>query len=93
MVIHSVLIKPKPSTEDEVFLFLTTYKLWPDLLINEQGRLESSVIESSVICGTIYKHPGMKISDFNKEYLTPLLAKILQEEKTCLLVGDFNVNL
>ena len=35
----------------------------------------------------------MKISDFNNEYLTPLLAKILQEEKTCLLIGDFNINL
>ena len=34
----------------------------------------------------------MKISDFNNEYLTPLLAKILQEEKTCPLMGDFNTN-
>ena len=34
----------------------------------------------------------MKICDFNNEYLTPLLAKILQE-KTCLLMGDFNINL
>ena len=35
----------------------------------------------------------MKISDFNNEYLTLLLAKILQEEKTCPLMGDFNTNL
>ena len=35
----------------------------------------------------------MKISDFNNEYLTPLLEKILQEEKTCLLTGEFNINL
>ena len=35
----------------------------------------------------------MKISDFNYEYLTPLLAKILHEEKACLLMGDFNINL
>ena len=35
----------------------------------------------------------MKISDFNNEYLTPLLAKILQEEKTCLLIGNFSINL
>ena len=34
----------------------------------------------------------MKISDFN-EYLTPLPAKILREEKTYLLMGDFNINL
>ena len=35
----------------------------------------------------------MKISYFNNEYLTPLLAKILQEEKTCLLIGNCNINL
>ena len=35
----------------------------------------------------------MKICDFNNEYLTPQLEKILQGEKTCLLMGDFNINL
>ena len=35
----------------------------------------------------------MKINDFSKDCLTWLLAKILQEEKTCLLMGDFNINL
>ena len=61
-------------------------------------RLESTVVEmifpkKKNICGAIYKHPGMKLSDFNNEYLTPLFAKILQEEKTCPLIGDFNINL
>ena len=35
----------------------------------------------------------MKIIHFNNEYLTPMLAKILQEENTCLLMGDVNINL
>ena len=74
------------------------YKLGPDLRINKHRRLQSTVIElifpnkKNIICVTNYKHPGMKISDFNNEYLTPLLAKILQEKK-CLLIGDFNINL
>ena len=34
----------------------------------------------------------MNINDFHSEYLTPLLAKIIQEEKTCLLMTDFNIN-
>ena len=61
--------------------------------------LESTVIEltflnkRNIICGTIYKHPGMKICDFNNEYLTPLLAKIFLEGKRCLLMDDFNINL
>ena len=63
-----------------------TYKPQPDLLINEHRKLESTVIElifpnKKNICGTIYKHLGMKISDFNNYYLTPLPAKILQEER------------
>ena len=32
----------------------------------------------------------MKISNFNNEHLTPLLTKILQEEKKCQLMCDFN---
>ena len=35
----------------------------------------------------------MKTSHFNGNFLTPLLDKILKEEKTCLLMGSFNVNL
>ena len=35
----------------------------------------------------------MKINDFNNEYLTSQLAKIFQEEKTCLLMGNFNISL
>ena len=64
-----------------------------------KGELESTVYELTslnkkyIICGTIYKYPGMKISDLNIEYLTPVLSKILQEEKTCLLMDDFNINL
>ena len=46
-----------------------------------------------MICGWIYKHPSMKISRFNSEYLTPLLTNIKKEEKTFMLMGDFNINL
>ena len=34
----------------------------------------------------------MKKCEFNNEYLKSLLAKILQEEKTYLLMDDFNIN-
>ena len=74
-------------------------KQCPDLLINELRRLESNFIElicsnkRNMICGSIYKHPSMKISLFNSEYLMPLLTNIQKEEKTCMLMGDFNINL
>ena len=46
-----------------------------------------------MICICIYKHPAMKISRFDSEYLKPILTNIQKEEKTCMLMGDFNVNL
>ena len=76
-----------------------TFKQPPDLLVNEPGRLESTFIElifpekTSMICGCICKHRSMKISRFNGEYFTPLLTDIQKEEKTSMLMGDFNINL
>ena len=35
----------------------------------------------------------MKTSYFNEHLLTPLLDKILKEEKICLLMSSLNVNL
>ena len=46
--------------------------------------------ERNMICGCIYKHPSIKISRFNSEYLTPLLTNVQKEEKICMLMGDFN---
>ena len=35
----------------------------------------------------------MRLSDLITEYLMSMLAKMLQKEKTRLLMGDFNINL
>ena len=35
----------------------------------------------------------MKTSYFNEHLLTPLLDKVLKEEKICLLMSSLNVNL
>ena len=35
----------------------------------------------------------MKINEFNEDFLDPVLEKIDKEHKTCLLMGDFNINL
>ena len=82
-------MKPKAPTVQQVFFISgnLTFKQHPDLLINKPGRLESTFIElilqnkRNMICGCIYKHPSIKITRFNSEYLTPLLANIQKEEK------------
>ena len=49
--------------------------------------------ETNMIVGTIYRHPCMSISEFNSEYLSPILYKIASEKKQILLLGDFNIDL
>ena len=66
LTIHSVLMKPTSHGGTGIFLSNDlTYKLRPDLLINEHGRLGSTAIElifpnKENICCTIFQHPGMK---------------------------------
>ena len=61
--------------------------------------LESVFVEiiqkkkKNIIVGTIYRHPGMPLDNFNERYLSPLLDKISKENKTAVLLGDFNVDL
>ena len=49
--------------------------------------------KSSLILGTIYKHPSIQHFKFNKTFMKKLLNKIGLENKRSLIVGDFNLNL
>ena len=63
------------------------YKNRKDLNNTKKRELESSFIEiinknrKNTIVGCIYKHPDMSVSEFNTDYLTPLLNKISFEKK------------
>ena len=45
--------------------------------------------------GCVYRHPTsyLSISKFSEEHLDPILSKLAKENKHCILMGDFNVNL
>ena len=49
----------------------------------------------NLVIGCIYRHPTSKIniSKFSEEHLDPILSAIAKENKHCILMGDFNVNL
>ena len=90
------------STHGGTGLFVSdnlNFKLRNDLTINKSGELESTFIElllpnrKNEICACIYKHPDMDIDYFNDTFLTPKLDLICSEDKTCFLMGDFNINL
>ena len=70
-----------------------------DLNIYKSAELESTFIEiinhkkSNILVGCIYRHPVMDLNEFNDYYLNELLNKLSSENKSVILLGDFNVNL
>ena len=49
--------------------------------------------KTNMIVGCIYRHPYMDLNEFNDYYVNNLLDKLSKENKTVLLLGDFNVDL
>ena len=47
---------------------------------------------SNILCGVIYRHPTGNPENFNR-YLNDILEKISQMKKTCIILGDFNLDL
>ena len=58
-------------------------------MLYKSKQLESTFVEivnpgkKNVIAGCIYKHPSMEIEDFNDNYITHLLDKLMSEDKKC----------
>ena len=75
------------------------YKNRKDLIISKSKELDSTFVEiinknkKKHDSGCIYKHPNMSISEFNSDFLVPLLNKISLEKKKVILLGDYNINL
>ena len=72
-----------------------------DLDFNSVGDFESLFVEikfpkkKNLVIGCIYRHPTSKIpiQEFNQCFVEPLLQKINSENKQCILMGDFNIDL
>ena len=47
---------------------------------------------SNLLCGIIYRHPNGDLERFI-EYLSSTADRINQENKTCVIMGDFNIDL
>ena len=68
-----------------------------DLNAQTHGELESTFVEieqtkkKNIVCGCIYRHPNSNIEDFIT-YMVKVLDKLNNEDKTVLLMGDFNIN-
>ena len=74
-------------------------KVRHDLKVLLNGCLEPIFIENNfdkkknVIVGLIYRHPHMPINDFCDNFLIECLNKIVLLDNTCILMGDFYIDL
>ena len=72
-----------------------------DLEFNEDANHESIFIElkfenkKDLLIGCIYRHPSstVSITDFADKHVEPILHKISLENKQCMIMGDFNINI
>ena len=75
------------------------YKTRDDLKIYKKKLLESKFIEvlsgsnKNTIVGCIYNHQGLTAQDFNFDFLQPLIDKLAIENRSIVLLADFNVGL
>ena len=77
-------LKPSRRTDLESLLYVSK--------ILESTFAEISRGSSSIIIGSIYKHPSMNPEDFFSK-LGTLLEQVSHENKTLVLLGDFNIDL
>ena len=75
------------------------YKLRYDLNLYKPKFLETTFIETirpkkgNIVIETIYKHPNMQSCEFVEEFMSSDLDIINKEQKMCVLLGDFNIDL
>ena len=93
---------PTESSAGGTLLYIRNhllYKTRNDLNIYKSAELESTFTEIinhkklNILLGCIYRHPVMDLNEFNDYYLNELLHKLSSENKSVILLGDFNVDL
>ena len=63
-----------------------------------KNEFETSWIEvqnddqSNMLCGIVYRHPSGGVNDF-QDYWNNIIDKIHRENKHCITLGDFNLDL
>ena len=62
------------------------------MVIAESTFVEITKPQKNIIVGVIYRPPEYNIDIFLSEF-NVLLDKIAKENKSCYLMGDFNINL
>ena len=77
----------------ESLLFDTRPELSTKTLDYEALWIEISMTnQSNILCGVTYRHPSGNLENF-LDYMNKTIEQIHQENKLCLVMGDFNIDL
>ena len=98
------LYQPTDTTHGGAGFYINNnldFKECKDLNLNSTGNFKTIFIEliipnrKNVVAGCIYHHTSSIIptTQFTTEYLDPILNIIAHENKTSVIVGDFNIDL
>ena len=101
---YTAVHTPTESSAGGALLYISNYLYYfprsdLDDVLYKPKELESVFVEVSFsnkpncIVGCIYKHPGMSVNTFTAEFLSPFLQLVSKENKSIVLLGDFNINL
>ena len=101
---YTMIHTPTESSAGGALLYVSnrhSFKPRTDLtsICYKSKQFESVFVEitqpkkGNLIVGSLYRHPTMSIEEFNINFLLPLLEKVSLENKTLLLLGDFNIDL
>ena len=99
---HEFIYEPTETSHGGAGLFLKDnldYIVRNDLQLNVGSKFEAIFIEiqfpkKKILC-CIYRHlkSDISVQEFSNVYLEPVLQRISKENKHCVLMGDFNVDL
>ena len=101
---NELIFEPSQTTHGGTGFYIkdnVDYTQRKDLHISSPGDFETMFLEMqfpkkrNLIVGCIYRHPSSAISvhEFTFSHLDPILEKINGENKQCVLMGDFNIDL
>ena len=96
---YNFVSQPTPTNAGGVGFYIMetiNYNIRDDLGVSKnefQGLwVDIEILNQKLTCGVLYRHPRVNLEAFTN-YLYSYLDKIQQENKTCVILGDFNINL
>ena len=92
---YQFLSQPSLSNAGGAALYINNnlnFSIRPEFTATTDNFEVHNNCHSNVLCGILYRHPNGDLGQFI-DYLSCAIDRINQENKTCIIMGDFNIDL